>query len=829
LPQPKNPLEGTTLSLGGAVGKRRDAAIVFGGIGFNPVTNQLQHTNDIYRLNFDTLQWSVDPVDEGPPHALGATGCILYDSVLIMFGGARFSRVIDWEKVSLIQENTWGYYSNEKIWIKYELKTQPNKRAFATSVTLQGSQTMIIFGGGYIAYSKSSGPLKGGLQRLRDLWSFDILPPTTNQLSVAKSGAEWRMLNAVGPKNSLYGSLASIGKKLFLYGGNGENDDFFGLTGLIDRQKNGDVIRAGARCVDNLWEYNLETSIWKELDYTGHGPGRRCAHNSVVYDDHLIVFGGCSDYVEINFNTNTVVWSFICTIEESSTGLWSYSPVLGTWLRHSQESATSKIGLYSLTFVWKQWILSFGGINADDLNLGKVASDRVGFNFFRPTCPPGNEASNSTGRLCSPCGVGYYSEHSDSRCQPCPSGLTTLREGSTSIDDCNLCERGYCVHGSCTASIPGPSPLCECHVGFTKDNEGRCTLGLYFVAGAGFVAGTVLLIVVVTVIFRYVRARKRHKEIVRNKDEKIVELAQGWNVDSREVRLRRRIDGNSPGGFGDVYLAEYRELTVAVKKLKGIHQSLQRLELEFEREIEVMRSIRHPNIVLFLGGGRYHDDGCPFLVIEYMARGSLASILKSSKVPLDNRLKMRFALDTAKGMRFLHNLRPPRVHRDLKSGNLLVSERWVVKVGDFGTARLVRDEGVNQDAVRGESPLDYTVPLLRPESHLSSGVGTPSWSSPEVLRASAYGTPTDVYSFGIVLWEILTRREPYYDRRFRSVLDLSRAIDSGVRPTILPGLNDDCVRLMQECWDGVSTARPTFGDVASRLENINERLLLLPS
>jgi hypothetical protein len=80
-----------------------------------------------------------------------------------------------------------------------------------------------------------------------------------------------------------------------------------------------------------------------------------------------------------------------------------------------------------------------------------------------------------------------------------------------------------------------------------------------------------------------------------------------------------------------------------------------------------------------------------------------------------------------------------------------------------------------------------------------------------------------------VLWEILTRREPYYDRRFRSVLDLSRAIDSGVRPTILPGLNDDCVRLMQECWDGVSTARPTFGDVASRLENINERLLLLPS
>ena len=61
---------------------------------------------------------------------------------------------------------------------------------------------------------------------------------------------------------------------------------------------------------------------------------------------------------------------------------------------------------------------------------------------------------------------------------------------------------------------------------------------------------------------------------------------------------------------------------------------------------------------------------------------------------------------------------------------------------------------------------------------------------------------------------------------FRSVLDLSNAIDGGLRPTVLPGLNEDCVHLMQECWDGKSNARPTFGDIVSRLENINERLLL---
>ena len=86
------------------------------------------------------------------------------------------------------------------------------------------------------------------------------------------------------------------------------------------------------------------------------------------------------------------------------------------------------------------------------------------------------------------------------------------------------------------------------------------------------------------------------------------------------LKLRKRIDKDCPGEYGEAYQAEYREMMVAVKKLQGIHMEFDRIELEFEREIEVMRAIRHPNIVLFIGGGRYHDDGCPFLVVEYMSR-----------------------------------------------------------------------------------------------------------------------------------------------------------------------------------------------------------------
>ena len=91
---------------------------------------------------------------------------------------------------------------------------------------------------------------------------------------------------------------------------------------------------------------------------------------------------------------------------------------------------------------------------------------------------------------------------------------------------------------------------------------------------------------------------------------------------------------------------------MAVKKLQGIHQHLDRIELEFDREIEVMRTIRHPNIVLFLGGGRYHDDGCQFVVVEYMARGSLATVLEDEDIELEDSLKLRFALEAAKGLRF---------------------------------------------------------------------------------------------------------------------------------------------------------------------------------
>ncbi|XP_062514419.1 probable serine/threonine-protein kinase drkA [Corticium candelabrum] len=436
--------------------------------------------------------------------------------------------------------------------------------------------------------------------------------------------------------------------------------------------------------------------------------------------------------------------------------------------------------------------------------------------------------------LCTDCLLGYYSSSSNSTCSKCPNKLMTPSTGSTSRSNCSQCSPNYCHYGTCTVALQGPAPSCTCHFGFTKDNEGLCTVPAYYIAAIGFLVGILLIVLVVVLMAKSRKAKKEHNSVVRIKDSEInrrqmivtyqnneiAQLNNTWTINSREVKLRKRIDKDYPGVYGEVYEAEYREIVVAVKKLQKEHLPINRLYLEFAREIEVMKTIRHPNIVWFLGAGRHHDDDCPFLVVEYMPRGSLTKILSNQEIVLDDNMKLRFAIDAAKGMRFLHSQRPPRIHRDLKSANLLVSTRWVVKVADFGTARLVRDEGVNQEAVRGEGFLDLTAPLLRPEYHLSSGVGTPFWCAPEIWRGSGYGTPADVYSFGIVMWEICSRKIPYYDQ----ICDhLMTAIMNGTRPTVPENDQNDYIQLMKACWSGNVNCRPTFKDIVLNLEEMSEK------
>ncbi|KAF3570203.1 hypothetical protein F2Q69_00063659 [Brassica cretica] len=150
-----------------------------------------------------------------------------------------------------------------------------------------------------------------------------------------------------------------------------------------------------------------------------------------------------------------------------------------------------------------------------------------------------------------------------------------------------------------------------------------------------------------------------------------------------------------------------------------------------------MRRLRHPNVVFFLGAVTRPPNLS--IVTEFLPRGSLYRILHRPKSQIDERRRIKMALDVAMGMNCLHTSTPTIVHRDLKTPNLLVDNNWNVKVGDFGLSRLKHNTFLSS----------------------KSTAGTPEWMAPEVLRNEPSNEKCDVYSFGVILWELATLRLPW--------------------------------------------------------------------
>ena len=368
----------------------------------------------------------------------------------------------------------------------------------------------------------------------------------------------------------------------------------------------------------------------------------------------------------------------------------------------------------------------------------------------RPGCFAGQYSARWSTESCKVYPAGSYSKSGSSSCTMCPKGLTTLSDGAVEQFNCT-CEGKYCgQHGSCfvTSTDRQLGAQCKCGFGYTG---GRCQYPTYFIIGGVSPVGLLMILVVVLLVQRTLR----YKTLKAAKEDEVEQMSRAWNIKLSELRLIGRIDEETRGSYGDIYKGQYRNFQVAVKKLKITLRKC-REEREFEREIVLMRSIRHRNIVLFLGAGRSENDNCPFLVVEYMERGALSAILHNRSIDLTKRQQLRFCLDSAKGIEFLHSLRPPRIHRDIKSSNLLVSHDWVVKVADFGSARLVKAQGVRQAVTPPRSVFAYNrdqhllrEPLLQARDDMSRNPGAVFWRAPEVFCDKPYGTSADVYRQGL--------------------------------------------------------------------------------
>lgn len=160
---------------------------------------------------------------------------------------------------------------------------------------------------------------------------------------------------------------------------------------------------------------------------------------------------------------------------------------------------------------------------------------------------------------------------------------------------------------------------------------------------------------------------------------------------------------------------------------------------------------------------------------------------------------LKILCDIARGMKYLHSQNPPIIHRDLKSDNVLIDEQWCAKVSDFGLSRY-KDETYSYG--KASTPFDVTI--------------TP-W---EVLEQNRISEKADVYSFGLMMWEMKTRRRPFKNMNPRWVAE--RVLKDKVRPSLEHSADwgDSYVELMVRCWDQDYTSRPHFDVILEELEKL---------
>ncbi|XP_062995092.1 ankyrin repeat and protein kinase domain-containing protein 1 [Elgaria multicarinata webbii] len=277
-----------------------------------------------------------------------------------------------------------------------------------------------------------------------------------------------------------------------------------------------------------------------------------------------------------------------------------------------------------------------------------------------------------------------------------------------------------------------------------------------------------------------------------------------WHPRSVTMFTKEDFEGDwlqvaSGGSFGPVFRAKHKQwrTTYVVKCLSCLLQDsrLDRTKMnQFMEEVAKMERIKFQHIVSVYG----ICDSPLGIVMEYMVNGSLEETLPTHRMAWQ--LKFRIIHETSLAMNFLHILKPPLLHLNLKPGNILLDSNIHVKISDFGLSKWME-------------PSDWIQEIER-----SAMKGNLSYVPPEMFLQSTRppGTEFDVYSFGIVVWEILTQKKPYSGARTMAVI-ISAA--TGKRPSLEPVCDDwpgECqqmVDLMKRCWDQEPQRRPGFTDV----------------
>ncbi|XP_040364578.1 serine/threonine-protein kinase STY46 [Rosa chinensis] len=288
----------------------------------------------------------------------------------------------------------------------------------------------------------------------------------------------------------------------------------------------------------------------------------------------------------------------------------------------------------------------------------------------------------------------------------------------------------------------------------------------------------------------------------------------GWFINTDEIEFEEKI---GQGSTAQIYKATWHGLDVAVKCIEPeFFESNENGVSFFAQELDTLCRQRH-RYVLHLMGACLDPPNYAWVVTEF-----LSSTLKEWLHGPGNRQKERMielppleervarALEIAQAMQYLHEQKPKVLHRDLKPSNIFLDDAGHVRVADFGHARFLSDEEM---ALTGET---------------GKGDGTYVYMAPEVIQCEPYNEKCDVYSFGIILNEIITGNYPYIETDYGPTMIAMEVVEGKLRPR-LPDDNDgqlgELIELICLSWDGDASIRPSFATITCNLKKLQNRIL----
>lgn len=263
-----------------------------------------------------------------------------------------------------------------------------------------------------------------------------------------------------------------------------------------------------------------------------------------------------------------------------------------------------------------------------------------------------------------------------------------------------------------------------------------------------------------------------------------------FEIDPKHLQIGEQLGA---GCFGSVHKGTFRGTVVAVKRMKENAMS----EESFKEEAKTMTQLSHKNLVQLYGVVTKSRPMC--IVTELMRNGALNNYLQRHRSRLSSQVSrlLDFCVQVCQGMAYLESRK--FIHRDLAARNCLVGENAVVKVADFGLARYVLDD----------------------EYQSSAGTKFPvKWAPPEVLQYTKFSSKSDVWAYGILMWEVFTCGEmPYREKRNVDVVDF--VVVQNKRLAKPPNTPLIIYQIMMKCWDKDPEPRPSFADLQKQLFELN--------